>query len=389
MTANSYSESYNRTVTIPSDATYAYDLTYNGTTALLDSLSYPTSTSSYRLKLQYGILQRISDANAPATVSWGANATDVRGHITQDTLGMGSSPSGLLIACLSGRTHVLAAFLSVIALLSSSTAVAAIGYVQNAWTNPSAPTSSVTATFASAQTAGDINLFIVGWADFTSTVSSVTDSKGNVYTLAVGPTRSSGNASQSIYYAKNIASAVANANTVTVTFSTAVAYPDLCILEYSGVSTTTPVDVSAAAASTGTALDSGAMATTVANDWIVLGDYIQHGTTSEGGGFTERLYDDDSQVAADAIEGTAGTYHATATQDSTGWWILSAVALQPANTGGDTQSPTTPFGLTATAVSNTQVNLSWTASTDNVGVTGYRIELCQGPSCSSFSQIDG
>jgi chitodextrinase len=39
----------------------------------------------------------------------------------------------------------------------------------------------------------------------------------------------------------------------------------------------------------------------------------------------------------------------------------------------DTQAPTVPGGLTATVVSPTQINLSWTASADNVGVTGYRI----------------
>ena len=47
-------------------------------------------------------------------------------------------------------------------------------------------------------------------------------------------------------------------------------------------------------------------------------------------------------------------------------------------TAPDTQAPDAPTGLTATAVGPTQVNLSWTASTDNVGVTGYRVERCQG-----------
>jgi chitodextrinase len=41
----------------------------------------------------------------------------------------------------------------------------------------------------------------------------------------------------------------------------------------------------------------------------------------------------------------------------------------------DTTPPTVPTGLTATAVSPTQINLSWIASTDNVGVTGYYVYL--------------
>ena len=49
-----------------------------------------------------------------------------------------------------------------------------------------------------------------------------------------------------------------------------------------------------------------------------------------------------------------------------------------ATTTADTTAPTAPGSLTATAPTSTQVNLSWTAATDNVGVTGYRVERCQG-----------
>jgi chitodextrinase len=41
--------------------------------------------------------------------------------------------------------------------------------------------------------------------------------------------------------------------------------------------------------------------------------------------------------------------------------------------GPDTQAPTAPANLTAAPVSTTQINLSWTASTDNVGVAGYKV----------------
>lgn len=39
----------------------------------------------------------------------------------------------------------------------------------------------------------------------------------------------------------------------------------------------------------------------------------------------------------------------------------------------DTQAPTAPTGLTGVAVSSSQINLGWAASTDNVGVTNYLV----------------
>ncbi len=51
------------------------------------------------------------------------------------------------------------------------------------------------------------------------------------------------------------------------------------------------------------------------------------------------------------------------------------------------QPPTAPTGLAATATSPTQVNLSWTAASDDVGILQYRIERCQGTGCTTFAQI--
>ena len=50
----------------------------------------------------------------------------------------------------------------------------------------------------------------------------------------------------------------------------------------------------------------------------------------------------------------------------------------------DTQPPTMPGTLSATAVNASQIDLSWGASTDNVGVTGYLVERCQGTGCGNF-----
>ena len=45
---------------------------------------------------------------------------------------------------------------------------------------------------------------MVGWNDTSAAVKSVTDSRGNTYALAVGPTVGTA-LTQSIYYATNIA----------------------------------------------------------------------------------------------------------------------------------------------------------------------------------------
>jgi glucose/arabinose dehydrogenase/PKD repeat protein len=56
-------------------------------------------------------------------------------------------------------------------------------------------------------------------------------------------------------------------------------------------------------------------------------------------------------------------------------------------TGADTQAPTAPGNLTATAIGASTVDLNWTASTDNVGVAEYRVEQCQGAGCANFTEI--
>jgi chitodextrinase len=54
--------------------------------------------------------------------------------------------------------------------------------------------------------------------------------------------------------------------------------------------------------------------------------------------------------------------------------MLSGVVMTPLTPPtADTTPPTTPTGLAASAVSPTQISLSWAASSDDVGVTGYRV----------------
>ena len=65
----------------------------------------------------------------------------------------------------------------------------------------------------------------------------------------------------------------------------------------------------------------------------------------------------------------------------------SNIATATTSTASDTSPPSDPASLVATASGGTQINLSWTGSTDNVAVTGYRVERCQGAACTNFAEI--
>jgi WD40 repeat protein len=84
---------------------------------------------------------------------------------------------------------------------------------------------------------------------------------------------------------------------------------------------------------------------------------------------------------------TTVTIKSRAVDDSINLETPAAGVTVNIGAGSDTVLPTAPANLTATAVSTTQINLAWSASSDNIGVTGYRVERCQGAGCSNFAQI--
>lgn len=53
----------------------------------------------------------------------------------------------------------------------------------------------------------------------------------------------------------------------------------------------------------------------------------------------------------------------------------------------DTTPPSIPTNLSGSTVSATEISLSWTASTDNVTVTGYKIYRCSGRRCVPTTEV--
>lgn len=225
-------------------------------------------------------------------------------------------------------------------IVSQSTQSAPIAFVQENYATPQGSQTTVAVTYTKAQTAGDLNIVVVGWNDSTRRVASVVDSKGNTYSIAVGPTIQSGSASQVIYYAQNIAAATSNSNTVTVTFNSGATSPDIRIAEYGGIATADALDVTAAAQGTSGASNSGSASTTNSNELLVAANLVQQSTTAAGTGFTKRVITSpDGDILEDSIPITTGSYSATASV-SGGAWIMQMAAFRGTSGGSAGTTPT-------------------------------------------------
>jgi Carbohydrate binding module (family 6) len=206
------------------------------------------------------------------------------------------------------------------------TPIPVLKYVQGAYATPQTPTQTVPVTYPAAQASGNLNVVIVGWNDSVNVVASVTDSKGNLYQRATGPVVFH-SLSQSIYYAKNI---VGGSNTVTVTFSGLARYPDIRVLEYSGINTSNPFDAAAGTGGTGTSASSGAITTSSSSELLLAANVVSNSTAGPGTGFTQRILTvPDSDIVEDKIVNAIGSYAAT-TPLGIGDWVMQIVAFRAA-----------------------------------------------------------
>jgi chitodextrinase len=192
---------------------------------------------------------------------------------------------------------------------------------QQSYATPQSPQNRVTATYASSQVAGNTNILAIGWNDTTATLTSVTDSAGNLYQQALATYRGNG-MSQAIYYAANIHVASAGSNQVVVTFNQPAVYVDLRITEYSGLSQTNPFDIGVSATGNGSLANSGALTTVASSELLFAAGMTGNVFTAPGSGFTAQVITSpDGDIVEDAVTAATGSYNATASLSS-GTWIL-------------------------------------------------------------------
>jgi chitodextrinase len=125
---------------------------------------------------------------------------------------------------------------------------------------------------------------------------------------------------------------------------------------------TVPSNLTVAAASM-TAVNLSWSAST---DNIGVTGYMIYRNGAQVGISTTTTYQDTGLTKSTPYSYTVLSYDAAGNQSA-------QTASVSATTPGDTQVPTVPGGLSGTANSMTQITLTWNASTDNIGVSGYRL----------------
>ena len=153
----------------------------------------------------------------------------------------------------------------------------------------------------------------------------------------------------------------------------------ISVVAFSGADTT--VDGAVGTGNGTTGAPTATLTTTRAGSWVwgIGDDWDNARARTVGSGQTK--FDEDlapsgdtfwvqSQAAPGNPASTPVTINDTA--PATDRWNLATIEILPAG-APDGTPPSAPSNLAATAPTSNQVSLSWSASTDNVGVTGYDV----------------
>jgi uncharacterized repeat protein (TIGR01451 family) len=196
-----------------------------------------------------------------------------------------------------------------------------------------------TGTFTSPIGAGHLMVVWIWYASSTRSVASVTDTLGNVYVKAVGPTTGTGGLAgqrQELWYAKNLVGGTTTA--VSATFdATFNADKSITAHEYAGANQISPLDATSTVAVSGSNVSGTPVATTSPNE-LIFGATLFQGAGSPGSGFTQRSAIA-SNVSEDKMVTTAGSYASTFVNSS------QAAIVQTATFRASSQPAAPPSGF--------------------------------------------
>jgi hypothetical protein len=279
--------------------------------------------------------------------------------------------------------------------VNSLASTASVSFVQLRAAIPQLPTSTVAVSYSRPQIAGDLNIVVVGWNDTAAAVRSITDTQGNKYSLAVGPTKGTA-LTQCIYYAQNI---LGGRNRVIVKFDQAAISPDIRVLEYSGLDTVAPMDQTSGASGNSAITSSGPAATHFPNELIFGANTVFTGNQGAGGGFVARIITSpDSDLAEDKVVTATGNYSATASLGASGPWVMQMLALKgrsgnnvPINVSVSPSTVTLQSGQSkqfTSAVTGTSNNsVTWTAVLGSISPSGIYTAPTGGQTQDTVSAI--
>jgi hypothetical protein len=244
-------------------------------------------------------------------------------------------------------------------------------------THQSSPAASITSGAISTTTASDLLVAFIGSdGPNRSAGQSIASVTGAGLTWKLAERTNSQGGTAEIWDA--VAPTTLTSVTVTATRSSGSYGGSIDVVAFAGADTNTAGAVGSGSGSTGA--PSASLTTTTAGSWVwgVGNDWDNAASRTVGAGqtkFDEYLagsgdtYWAQSQTAPGNAAGTKVTL--SDTQPTTDRWNVSTIEIRPGTPDGT--APTVPGNLSATAQSANQVALSWSPSSDNVGVAGYDV----------------
>jgi PKD repeat protein len=198
-----------------------------------------------------------------------------------------------------------------------------LAYVQGTSVQRTGTTAQI--TFPSATTTGHFIVVSFVTEPTTLSVSSVADTTGNSYSLAIGGTTVETWGKLYTYYASNING---GSTTITVSYSGSATYNILFAAEYAGVKAASPLDKTSAANGNSAALASGSQTTTQASE-LIFGFGASDSTATASGSNTQRVTRD-GQYISDRFVSSIGTYQTTGTNSPSDHWALQMATFKGA-----------------------------------------------------------